>query len=105
LNLLSRRDRPVKRQSKYDREAYKRRNLIERCVNRLKQFRRIATRYEKPPELSSPCYTMQPQGFGLKLSTRPNQHHEKALIGRPSILLDRILTMPAALVTRFSLLW
>jgi transposase len=31
----------------YDREAYKRRNLIERCVNRLKQFRRIATRYEK----------------------------------------------------------
>jgi transposase len=23
------------------------RNLIERCVNRLKQFRRIATRYEK----------------------------------------------------------
>lgn len=31
----------------YDREAYKRRNLIERCVNRLKQFRRVATRYEK----------------------------------------------------------
>jgi transposase len=31
----------------YDREAYKRRNLIERCVNRLKQFRRIATPYEK----------------------------------------------------------
>ena len=28
----------------YDREAYKRRNLIERCVNRLKQFRRIAIR-------------------------------------------------------------
>jgi transposase len=32
---------------KYDREVYKRRNLIERCVNRLKQLRRIATRYEK----------------------------------------------------------
>ena len=31
----------------YDREAYKRRNLVERCVSRLKQFRRIATRYEK----------------------------------------------------------
>ena len=31
----------------YDRETYKRRNLIERCVNRLKHFRRIATRYEK----------------------------------------------------------
>ena len=34
-------------QIEYDREAYKRRNLVERCVNRLKQFRRIATRYEK----------------------------------------------------------
>ncbi len=31
----------------YDREAYRRRNLIERCVNALKQFRRIVTRYEK----------------------------------------------------------
>jgi transposase len=41
-NLLSRRDRTEKTPIKYDREAYKRRNLIERCVNRLKQFRRIA---------------------------------------------------------------
>jgi transposase len=55
----------------YDREAYKHRNLIERCVNRLKQFRRIATRYEKPPEPSSQCYALHPQGFGSKLSTRP----------------------------------
>jgi transposase len=31
----------------YDREAYKRRNRIGRCVNALKQVRRIATRYEK----------------------------------------------------------
>ena len=35
----------------YDREAYKRRNLVERCVNWLKQFRRIATRYEKTADL------------------------------------------------------
>ena len=42
----------------YDREVYKRRNLIERCVNRLKQFRRIATRYEKPPELILPFNAM-----------------------------------------------
>ena len=26
---------------------YKRRNLIERCVNKLKQFRHIATRYDR----------------------------------------------------------
>ena len=55
----------------YDREAYKRRNLIERCVNRLKQFRRIATRYEKRPEPSSQCYVLQPQKSGSKLSTQP----------------------------------
>lgn len=31
----------------YDAEAYKRRNLIERMFCRLKDFRRIATRYDK----------------------------------------------------------
>lgn len=31
----------------FDREAYRRRNLIERLINKLKNFRRIATRYEK----------------------------------------------------------
>ena len=31
----------------YDRHWYKERNLVERFFNRIKQFRRIATRYEK----------------------------------------------------------
>ncbi len=31
----------------FDWEAYRRRNVVERCVNRLKQWRGIATRYEK----------------------------------------------------------
>jgi transposase len=31
----------------FDRAAYRRRNRVERLINRLKQFRRIATRYEK----------------------------------------------------------
>jgi transposase len=31
----------------FDRSAYRERNVIERLINRLKQFRRIATRYEK----------------------------------------------------------
>ncbi len=34
-------------QREYDRHAYKDRNLVERFFCRLKQFRRIATRYEK----------------------------------------------------------
>lgn len=32
---------------KFGRTAYRRRNIIERCVNSLKWFRRVATRYEK----------------------------------------------------------
>ena len=31
----------------YDKVVYKLRNRIERCICRLKQFRRVATRYEK----------------------------------------------------------
>jgi transposase len=36
-----------RRTGPFDRELYRRRNVIERLFNRLKQFRRIATRYEK----------------------------------------------------------
>lgn len=35
------------RPTAFDRETYRRRNVIERCFNRLKSFRGIATRYEK----------------------------------------------------------
>ena len=31
----------------FDREAYRERNLVERLVGKLKQFRRVATRYDK----------------------------------------------------------
>ncbi|MEU9289473.1 IS5 family transposase [Streptomyces sp. NPDC048275] len=31
----------------FDRDAYKQRNTVERCINRLKQWRGIATRYDK----------------------------------------------------------
>lgn len=31
----------------FDREAYRRRNVVERMINRFKQFRRVATRYDK----------------------------------------------------------
>jgi transposase len=36
-----------RRRPGFDREAYRARNRVERLFNRLKQFRRIATRYEK----------------------------------------------------------
>jgi transposase len=34
-------------QRAYDQERYKDRNLVERFWNKIKQFRRVATRYEK----------------------------------------------------------
>jgi transposase len=34
----------------FDRAIYRMRNLVERLINRLKQFRRVATRYEKRAE-------------------------------------------------------
>jgi transposase len=40
-----RKDEPQQR--RFDRERYRARNRVERCINRLKQYRRVATRYEK----------------------------------------------------------
>lgn len=47
--ILPRRNRTEPRV--YDRPLYKDRNLVEHFFNRLKQFRRIATRYEKLAQL------------------------------------------------------
>jgi transposase len=43
--IPTRKDQP--RQRNFDRQAYRQRNRVERLFARLKQFRRIATRYEK----------------------------------------------------------
>lgn len=34
----------------FDKALYRRRNVVERCFQRLKQWRGIATRYEKQPD-------------------------------------------------------
>jgi transposase len=39
-----------KEQRQIDRETYKLRNLIERMFNKLKNWRRVATRYDKTAE-------------------------------------------------------
>lgn len=39
-----------RRRGSFDREWYKERNQVERLINRLKQNRRVATRYEKRGE-------------------------------------------------------
>ncbi|MEU5498938.1 IS5 family transposase [Streptomyces griseofuscus] len=42
----------------FDREVYKRRNVVERCFNRLKQWRGIATRYDKTAESYKAAVTL-----------------------------------------------
>jgi transposase len=37
----------LKEQRAFDRHLYKERNLVERFINRIKQYRRVATRYDK----------------------------------------------------------
>lgn len=39
-----------RRRGPFDKAIYKERNKVERLINRLKQFRRVATRYEKRAE-------------------------------------------------------
>ncbi len=43
----ARRARRPGRRPAFDRERYRRRNVVERCINRLKQWRGLATRFEK----------------------------------------------------------
>lgn len=45
--VIPRRTNESRRGTRFDRQAYRQRNRVERAINRLKQFRRIATRYEK----------------------------------------------------------
>jgi transposase len=45
--VIPRRTNESRRGTRFDKQAYRQRNRVERAFNRLKQFRRVATRYEK----------------------------------------------------------
>jgi transposase len=47
IGIVIPRQRRKRRRGPFDKVAYRKRNVVERLVNRLKHFRRIATRYEK----------------------------------------------------------
>ncbi|WP_405887135.1 IS5 family transposase [Streptomyces longwoodensis] len=49
VDQLAGRRRRRERPCGFDRAVYRRRNVVERCFHRLKQWRGIATRYEKQP--------------------------------------------------------
>ncbi len=47
IGIVIPRQKRERRRGPFDKTAYRKRNVVERLVNRLKQFRRVATRYEK----------------------------------------------------------
>lgn len=47
-----------RRQEPFDRALYRERNQVERLINRLKQFRRVATRYDKLGEVYQAIVTI-----------------------------------------------
>ena len=51
----------------YDHTLYKQRNLIERCFNRLKQFRRFSTRYCRNIEAFRACTALACSWLRLQL--------------------------------------
>ncbi|CAH9420040.1 Mobile element protein [Streptomyces globisporus] len=54
----ARRGRRGGRPPAFDREVYKHRNVVERCFNRLKQWRGIATRYDKTAQSYEAAVTL-----------------------------------------------
>jgi hypothetical protein len=56
----------------HDREKYRWRNLVERLFNKLKNWRRIATRYDKTKSPTSASSISSQPCNGYPLSTKPN---------------------------------
>jgi transposase len=54
----ARRGRAVKSRPAFDRERHKQHNVVERCFNRLKQWRGIATRYDKTAQSYQAAVTL-----------------------------------------------
>ncbi|WP_347242579.1 transposase [Nostoc sp. FACHB-888] len=63
-----------RRRGKFDKSIYRQRNRVERCFNRLKQFRRIATRYEKKADNYLAMLTLA-SIYGYSFKTRPSSNH------------------------------
>ncbi|MGW0932721.1 transposase [Streptomyces sp. NPDC002644] len=54
----------------FDRDAYKQRNTVERCISRLKQWRGLATRYERPPPSTVPVFSSRASSSGPSAAER-----------------------------------
>jgi len=48
----------------FDKDLYRRRNVVERCFNRFKQWRDLATRYANAPASTVPAWSSSPPSCG-----------------------------------------
>ena len=89
--------RDQKRQAKFDREAYRARNRVERLINRLKQFRRIATRYEKRGVNYLAMLTIGMILLWIPVEQDPRQFGQRQALGVP---LSWMATLPGSAPSR-----
>ena len=75
------------RRHKLDKHLYAQRHLVECCFSRLKQFQRVATRYEKPCETTTPLspsplwsYGSDKCPYNLERLRRPRRHQAADLV-------------------------
>jgi transposase len=45
--IIAHKKNETARPKRFDKQTYRRRNIVERCIGNLQWFRRVATRYEK----------------------------------------------------------
>ncbi len=55
----------------HDADLYKQRNTAERCINRMKEWRGLAFRYDKTPDSYLPACTYAEPSYGSEASGRP----------------------------------
>lgn len=63
--VIPRRSNESRQGTRFDRQAYRERNRLERTISRFKQFRRLATRYEKRAQNDLAMLTMAAVLFWL----------------------------------------
>lgn len=86
ISILSNRRQPIP----YDKGKYKCRNQIERLFNKLKNGRRVATRYNKTKDPTSVSSQSLQSNYGYPLSTSANRNGISWAISRRSQYTENI---------------
>jgi transposase len=67
----------------FSKRKYKKRNLVERCINKPKQFRHIATRTTGTLQLTSPLQSLVLSGSGSGFMSPQPRHQAEVEVAPP----------------------